>query len=132
MPLSGSNTAQMPMFSGGDGREVTHWEHVLDTAERPVLLLATARHDLSETREDWGTGDRRTRLDLKPLSVADAGRVVDALLGDAGLHCAADERRGLDHGASGRTEAHARLSTCFGECEHLINKNFAQVAPWCD
>jgi class 3 adenylate cyclase len=60
-------------------------EHVLDTAEAPVLLLATARPDLLEARPDWGEREGSTRLELAPLSVDDAGRIVEALLGTADL-----------------------------------------------
>ncbi len=61
-------------------------EHVLDTATSvPLLLLATARHDLLEERPQWGERAGSTRLPLGPLSEAAAARVVENLLGTSGL-----------------------------------------------
>jgi class 3 adenylate cyclase/tetratricopeptide (TPR) repeat protein len=61
-------------------------EHILDAAvDAPILLLATARHDLLETKPQWGERTASTRLVLRPLSDAAAGQVVNNLLGSAGL-----------------------------------------------
>jgi class 3 adenylate cyclase/tetratricopeptide (TPR) repeat protein len=51
----------------------------------PAVLLCTSRHELIEKHDDWATGDGMLRLVLKPLTDADAGRVVEALLGGTGL-----------------------------------------------
>ncbi len=68
-------------------------ENLLDTIEdAPVLLLATARHDLLEARADWGERERSTRLVLRPLTDAAAAQVVTNLLGSAGLAETAVER----------------------------------------
>ncbi len=60
--------------------------NLLDTVEdAPVLLLATARHELLETHGDWGERERASRLLLHPLDKAAAAQVVSNLLGAAGL-----------------------------------------------
>ena len=51
----------------------------------PILLLATARHDLLEERPQWGEGPSATRLLLRPLTDEASAQVVANLLGDAGL-----------------------------------------------
>jgi class 3 adenylate cyclase/tetratricopeptide (TPR) repeat protein len=61
-------------------------DHVQQTAgDAPVLLLATARHDLLEERPAWGTQPGSLRLALQPLSDDAAARMVANLLGAAGL-----------------------------------------------
>jgi class 3 adenylate cyclase/tetratricopeptide (TPR) repeat protein len=59
--------------------------HVLDTAEAPILLLATARHDFFEQRPDWSTQERAQRIVLKPLSDEASARVVANLFGTTDL-----------------------------------------------
>ncbi len=46
----------------------------------PILLLATARHDLLEERPQWGERAGATRLVLRPLSDEAAAQVVENLL----------------------------------------------------
>jgi class 3 adenylate cyclase/tetratricopeptide (TPR) repeat protein len=59
--------------------------HVLDHArDVPILLLATARHELIEEQPQWGERDGALRLVLKPLADDAAARVAANLLG-AGL-----------------------------------------------
>ena len=61
-------------------------EHVLSTSTgAPILLLATARHDLLEERAHWGEQPGASRIVLRPLSDAAASQVVANLLGSAGL-----------------------------------------------
>lgn len=61
-------------------------EHVQATAAAaPILLLATARHDLIEERPAWGTQPGSVRLLLQPLTDDAAAQVVANLLGAAGL-----------------------------------------------
>jgi tetratricopeptide (TPR) repeat protein len=61
-------------------------DNLLDTIEdAPVLMLATARHDLIETRPNWGERERARRLVLQPLGNAAVAQVVTNLLGSAGL-----------------------------------------------
>ena len=61
-------------------------EHLLDaTTDSPILLLATARHELVEERPTWPDRASATRLLLKPLSDAAATQVVMHLLGSASL-----------------------------------------------
>ncbi|MGH2462113.1 MAG: AAA family ATPase [Candidatus Limnocylindria bacterium] len=68
-------------------------EHLADHLEgAPVLLLATARQDLLESRPGWGQGSRSSRIALQPLSESEAGTVVANLLGQAGLPAAVRDR----------------------------------------
>ncbi|HET7527410.1 MAG TPA: adenylate/guanylate cyclase domain-containing protein, partial [Burkholderiaceae bacterium] len=61
-------------------------EHVLSTSSgAPILLLATARHDLLEEHAQWGEQPGASRVMLKPLSDDAAALVVANLLGGAGL-----------------------------------------------
>ncbi|HSC00149.1 MAG TPA: adenylate/guanylate cyclase domain-containing protein, partial [Burkholderiaceae bacterium] len=61
-------------------------EHVLSTSSGfPILLLATARHDLLEERAQWGEQPGALRLVLKPLDDEAAAQVVSNLLGSTGL-----------------------------------------------
>ena len=59
-------------------------------ADASVLLLCTSRHELIERMPEWGKDDQAILLVLRPLSDADAGRVVESLLGrhrpDGGHH----------------------------------------------
>lgn len=61
-------------------------EHVQQTAaDAPILLLATARHDLIEARPAWGTQPGSVRLQLRPLSDTAAAQMIADLLGSAEL-----------------------------------------------
>jgi len=61
-------------------------EHVLDAAaDSPILLLATARHELLEEHPNWPDRPNATRLVLQPLSAAAAETVIVHLLGRATL-----------------------------------------------
>ena len=61
-------------------------DHVLSTArDAPILLLATARHDLLEQRPEWGRQAGALRLLLQPLSDDAAELVVANLLNSTGL-----------------------------------------------
>ena len=60
-------------------------EHLNTTLAAPLLILATARHDLLELRPTWGDGTDAARLELYRLSEAEAGQVIEHLLGDAGI-----------------------------------------------
>lgn len=67
-------------------------EHLTDSTEvGPIVLLATSRHDLLEERPAWGTGPRRERIVLEPLSVLESEQVVNNLL-DAALEPAVRSR----------------------------------------
>lgn len=56
-----------------------------DAGNLAVLVLCTARHELMERYPDWGDGDHTSRIVLGPLSDADAEKVIENMLGDAGL-----------------------------------------------
>jgi class 3 adenylate cyclase/tetratricopeptide (TPR) repeat protein len=61
-------------------------ENLLETiGDSPVLLLATARHELLEERPQWGERERSSRFVLSPLGDTAAAQVVTNLLGAAGL-----------------------------------------------
>ena len=60
--------------------------YLTDTSQdAAVLLLCTARNELLERHADWAQAARQARIVLAPLSDADAGMVVENLLGRAGL-----------------------------------------------
>ena len=72
--------------------EDIHWAEdlLLDLLERlvadtraPVLVLATARPELLETRPGWGARSRGATVVLDALSTDDAVRMLDELLGGA-------------------------------------------------
>jgi tetratricopeptide (TPR) repeat protein len=60
-------------------------DHVVDTAEAPILLICTARHELLDSRPEWGDRLAASRLVLGPLDDTEAAQVVANLLGQAGL-----------------------------------------------
>jgi class 3 adenylate cyclase/tetratricopeptide (TPR) repeat protein len=60
-------------------------DHLLQERGSALLMLCTARHELLETKADWGEAPGTSRIVLQPLSEADSARVIDALLGDTGL-----------------------------------------------
>jgi class 3 adenylate cyclase/tetratricopeptide (TPR) repeat protein len=81
--------------------EDVHWaeatmldllEHVLSTAEAPLLLVCSARPEFFEIRPDWETLDGSVSLLLEPLSEDQAAVVAANSLGDAGLHEAVQAR----------------------------------------
>jgi class 3 adenylate cyclase len=51
----------------------------------PILILCTARHELLEERSDWGEGERRLRLVLRPLSDDACAAVAREVLGHSAL-----------------------------------------------
>ncbi len=55
------------------------------TEDAPVMLLCTARRELLEKQPSWAEGAGETRVVLTRLSDADAGQVIENLLGQAGL-----------------------------------------------
>ena len=64
-------------------------EHLTDYLEGArVLLVATARHELLETRPTWGQTACTSRVILEGLTDAQAGAVVANLLGEGGLPAA--------------------------------------------
>lgn len=67
--------------------------HLVETIEAaPILILCSSRHDLLETHPEWALGERDLRVVLQPLTEADAGLVVQALLGGTGIAPRAQER----------------------------------------
>jgi class 3 adenylate cyclase len=62
-------------------------EDVAAHAEGPLLLLTTARPELTTRRPTWGGGRRSfTGMVVEPLDAADSARLARLLLGDAGDH----------------------------------------------
>jgi class 3 adenylate cyclase/tetratricopeptide (TPR) repeat protein len=61
-------------------------EHILDAAtDAPILMLASARHELIEERPNWPERNNASHLVLRPLSASAAEAVLVHLLGDASL-----------------------------------------------
>jgi class 3 adenylate cyclase/tetratricopeptide (TPR) repeat protein len=61
-------------------------EHVLETSRgAPILLLCTSRHDILDTRPQWGEQPGAARFVLSPLNASASAEVVANLLGDSGL-----------------------------------------------
>ena len=60
-------------------------DHLVErAADVPLLVLCTARPELLEARPSWGAGKRNaTAIQLQPLSEADTGTLLHALLGRA-------------------------------------------------
>jgi class 3 adenylate cyclase/tetratricopeptide (TPR) repeat protein len=60
--------------------------HLVEAIEdAPVLLLCSSRRELLDRQPDWAQDGASLRLVLSPLTDADAGRVVEALLGGTGI-----------------------------------------------
>ena len=56
-------------------------EHIADWAQGPILVIATARAELFETRPTWGGGKRNAAsISLDPLSEAEGQAMLDDLL----------------------------------------------------
>jgi len=55
-------------------------EYVLDSARGPLLVIATARPELLQSRPGWGVRARGELLELDPLSAQDADRMLEAML----------------------------------------------------
>ena len=60
-------------------------DHLTEHASGAVFILCTARHELLEAHPTWGEQDGAARIVLGPLSDTDAARVVENLLGRAGM-----------------------------------------------
>lgn len=60
-------------------------DHLVEhAADAPLLVLCTARPELQEAHPGWGAGKRNaTAITLQPLSEADTGTLLEALLGRA-------------------------------------------------
>ncbi len=79
--------ARYPLVVGLDD---IHWadggmldlvEHVADWAQGPIMVLATARSELFESRPTWGGGKRNAAsIYLDPLSEAEGEEMLDDLL----------------------------------------------------
>ncbi len=64
-----------------DGGLLDLVEHVADWAQGPIMLVATARPELFETRTTWGGGKRNAAsIYLDPLSEAEGEAMLDDLL----------------------------------------------------
>ncbi|HYK94749.1 MAG TPA: adenylate/guanylate cyclase domain-containing protein [Candidatus Dormibacteraeota bacterium] len=57
-------------------------DHLLETVEdASILILGSARHEIAERHADWSSGHEAMLVKLEPLSEADAGKIVQELLG---------------------------------------------------
>ena len=61
---------------------------VASVDEASILILGSARNEISERHADWAAAHEPMLINLHPLSEADAGRIVEELLGslDASVH----------------------------------------------
>ncbi len=55
-------------------------EHLSQWVRAQVLIVSLARGELLERRPSWGSGRRASTLVLEPLSIAETGELVQALL----------------------------------------------------
>jgi class 3 adenylate cyclase/tetratricopeptide (TPR) repeat protein len=60
-------------------------DHLTSASGTSLLLLCTARHEILDDRPGWGEAPACVRIQLRPLSEADASQVIAHLLGEAGL-----------------------------------------------
>ncbi len=60
-----------------------HFEEAIDRS--PVLVLCSARREIQERHPDWTEAHTPALIVLEPLSDADAGQIVEKILGGAGL-----------------------------------------------
>jgi class 3 adenylate cyclase/tetratricopeptide (TPR) repeat protein len=68
-------------------------DHVVDAAEgAPIVLLCTARHVLVDRHPAWAESHADRSILLAPLSDGDTGRMIEELLGNAGLEASIVER----------------------------------------
>ena len=63
-------------------------EHLADTTEAPLLIVATSRPLLLERRPEWEEHERRATIALPPLEAEHAAVMVQDLLGDRGTPAA--------------------------------------------
>jgi tetratricopeptide (TPR) repeat protein len=57
-------------------------DHLLDTVENAsILILGSSRHEISERHAEWAAAHLPMLITLEPLSDADAGKIVEELLG---------------------------------------------------
>ncbi|MEP6638682.1 MAG: AAA family ATPase [Chloroflexota bacterium] len=57
-------------------------DHLVDAVRgAPILILASARHELFEARAEWAEGHASGQIVLEPLSADEADSIVDQLLG---------------------------------------------------
>jgi predicted ATPase/class 3 adenylate cyclase len=66
--------------------------NVLRSGEAPMLLVALARHELLDIREDWLDQPRTSALTLEPLSDEEIGAVIDGILGEGDMAATVRER----------------------------------------
>ena len=93
-------------------------EHLLDTIEgAPVSCSARPGRELLEEREGWSERDGASRLELGPLTGADTERIVETLLGGAGV--AKDVRRRIVEAAEGNPLFVEQLVSMLVEAELL-------------
>ena len=57
-------------------------DHLIDTVENAsLLILGSSRHEISERHAEWTAAHLPMLITLEPLSDADAGKIVEELLG---------------------------------------------------
>jgi class 3 adenylate cyclase/tetratricopeptide (TPR) repeat protein len=101
-------------------------DHLNDGTGTPLLIVCTARHELLEEHADWGEGPGYARIVLQPLSEADAGRVIEHLLGQAGL--ADDVRRRVVAASEGNPLFVEQLLSMLIDSGRLVERDGHWVA----
>ncbi len=57
-------------------------DHLVESVgDASILVLGSARHEITERHADWSAAHESTLVKLEPLSEANAGRIVEELLG---------------------------------------------------
>ncbi len=81
--------------------EDVHWaeptlltliEHLVQTVDRPVVIVCPTRPELLEKSPAWSTGERQSRIVLEPLDAAEAKHMIAGLLGRGSLDPAVLDR----------------------------------------
>ena len=67
-------------------------DHLVESDDLRLVVLCTARGELLESQAERSEGPRATRIVLRPLSEADSARIIENLLGQAGLAADAQAR----------------------------------------
>jgi class 3 adenylate cyclase len=101
-------------------------DHLNDFTGSPLLIVCTARHELLEEYGDRDKGPSFAQIILKPLSEADAGRVIEHLLGRAGL--ADDARARIVAASEGNPLFVEQLLSMLIDSDRLVERDGHWVA----
>ena len=95
-------------------------DHLVELAEdAPILLLCSARHELVDRHAAWSEAHADQLIVLAPLSDDDTGRMIDEILGRAGLE------RPSSNGSSRRPRATRCSSSRWCRCSSTTARSGA-------